>query len=137
MFLTWQVDQPRQNYQLGIFDQRTDLMCGCGGLRMCEADSTIAVFGIELTPEMWGRFGLAMEAAMALIDYGFDILQLERIIGSTASGNTRVEKLARWFGAVMVNSRPGPVWMNARGWHEVDWAIDRATWTSSVNRQRN
>jgi ribosomal-protein-alanine N-acetyltransferase len=136
MFLAWQADQPRQNYQVSIIGRRVDRLIGCGGLRIRTADPTIAVFGIELSPSVWGRYGLAVEAVAALIGYGFDRMQLERIIGSTASANTRVEKLARWFGAVIVNSRAGPDWMSTRGWHEVDWAIDRATWTSSDYRLR-
>jgi hypothetical protein len=31
-------------------------------------------------------------------------------VGDTASGNNRVEKLARWFGADIVAQRPGPKW---------------------------
>lgn len=135
-FLAWQADQPRQNYQVGFIDQRTDRLIGCGGLRIRQADPTIAVFGIELSPVVWGRYGLAVEAVAALIDYGFDTMHLQRIIGSTASANTRVEKLARWFGAVIVESRAGPGWMSTRGWSEVDWVIDRATWTGSVKGQR-
>lgn len=130
LFLTWQAEQPRHNYQVGIFDRQTGRLCGCGGIRIREAEPTSAVFGIELTPDDWGRYRLAVEAATALISYGIDTLHLDRIVGTTASGNRRVEKLARWFGASIVDSRPGPDWMNARQWREVDWAIDKATWTA-------
>ncbi len=135
-FLAWQADQPRQNYQVGIFDRKTGRLCGCGGVRISATDPTIAVLGIELTPDDWGRYRLAVETVTALIDYGFDTLQLERIVGATASGNTRTEKLARWFGAEITDSRPGPDWMLAKGWNEVTWSLDRTTWTHSAYRRR-
>jgi ribosomal-protein-alanine N-acetyltransferase len=56
------------------------------------------------------------------------MLNLTTIVGDTASGNRRVEKLARWFGAEIVAEREGPAWMRARGWREVDWALQRPKW---------
>jgi ribosomal-protein-alanine N-acetyltransferase len=101
-------------------------MLGCGGLR--NVDDDVAVLGIELAPSEWGRFRLALDASTALVQYGFETLNLTSIIGDTASGNRRVEKLARWFGAEIVARRTGPDWMQARGWQEVDWTITREAW---------
>jgi len=44
------------------------------------------IYGLE--PAYWGR-GLATEAARAMIEYGFDQLSLESIVGSTDAANTR------------------------------------------------
>jgi len=44
------------------------------------------IYGLE--PAYWGR-GLATEAARAMIQYGFDQLSLESIVGSTDAANTR------------------------------------------------
>ena len=130
LFLEWQQENPRINTQLGIFELRTGRLLGCGGLR--RLDDSVAVFGIELSPSDWGRFRLALDASIALVRYGFESLGLETIIGDTASGNRRAEKLARWFGAEIIASRPGPAWMQVRGWKEVDWAITKQTWDSST-----
>ena len=73
---------------------------------------------------------------VALADYGFDTLGLGRIVGSTASGNRRVTKLANWFGAQIVASREGPAWMTARGWKEVDWALNREDWAASARKRQ-
>jgi hypothetical protein len=51
--------------------------------------------------------------------------------------NKRVEKLARWFGARVVAQRPGPAWMQVRGWQEVDWALGRTEWTEASRRFRS
>lgn len=134
LFLAWQGDEPRSNFQFGIFDRRNALLCGCAGLR--KSNDNVAVLGIELAPSEWGRFRLALDAAAALLEYGFGTLGLDTIIGDTSSGNNRVEKLARWFGARIVARRAGPEWMQARGWQEVEWALGREDWEKSGRRSR-
>lgn len=134
LFASWRRASPRENHQLGVFDVATRRLCGCAGLRQAGAPPGVAVLGVELTPDDWGRYRLAIDVADALLAFGFDDLGVSSIVGDTASGNRRVEKLARRFGAEITASRPGPAWMAARGWHEVDWTIDRDRWTSSRRR---
>lgn len=126
MFLQWQQEEPRVNIQLAICEIATGKLLGCGGLRKKNDD--VAVLGLELAPSEWGRYRLALDASHALLQFGFENLKLAAIIGNTASGNHRIEKLARWFGARIVARRPGPDWMQARGREEVDWEIRRETW---------
>jgi ribosomal-protein-alanine N-acetyltransferase len=134
-FLSWQ-KEPRENFQLDIFEKATGRLCGGVGLRLRDAASGTAVLGIELAPDDWGRYRLAIETAGTLIDHGFAEFGLERIVGNTASGNRRVERLARWFGARIVARRPGPEWMAARGWQEVAWALTRQGWADSGRRSQ-
>lgn len=126
LFLKWQGETPRTHFQLGIIELQKGKLLGSAGLR-CSGSGT-PVLGIELAPDEWGRFRLALHVADALLSYGIGDLRLETIIGDTASGNRRVEKLAKRFGARIADSRAGPSWMQARGWREVDWALDRADW---------
>jgi len=134
--LSWQQEVPRRNFQLGIIERADGRLCGCAGLRMRGAPEGAAVLGIELTPDDWGRYRVAIEVATALIDYGFDALKLDRVMGDTASGNRRVERLARWFGADIIARRPGPAWMETRGWEEVDWSLSRETWAQVQQANR-
>jgi len=136
LFSVWRQQSPRQNFQVGIFERTSSRLCGCAGLRQSGQPEGTAVFGLELTPNDWGRYGVAIEVACALIDYGFQALGLHTITGDTASGNSRVEKLARWFGASIVDRRDGPAWMTARGWKEVDWGLPRGAWEASPARRR-
>jgi [ribosomal protein S5]-alanine N-acetyltransferase len=135
LFSAWRQQNPRQNFQIGIFERTCSRLCGCAGLRQAGKPKGTAVFGLELTPDDWGRYGVAIEVACAFIEYGFFSLRLHTITGDTASGNSRVEKLARWFGAAIVDRRDGPAWMSARGWDEVDWALSRAAWEASPGRR--
>jgi ribosomal-protein-alanine N-acetyltransferase len=128
LFLSWRQENPRQNYQLGIFERSTGRLCGCAGLRTSGSTERHAALGIELTPSDWGRYRLAVEVARALVAFGFRELGLDLILGSTASGNRRAERLARWFGAEIIAQRTGADWMKARDWVEVDWALSRSRW---------
>jgi hypothetical protein len=56
-------------------------------------------------PSWEGRYRMAIEIVNALLEYGFFNLDLHIIVGNTASGNTRVERLAFWFGANIVARR--------------------------------
>lgn len=136
LFRMWQEQNPRQNFQVGIFERPSSRLCGCAGLRQEEKPKGTAVLGLELAPDAWGRYGMAIEVASALIEHGFHALDLNTIIGDTASGNIRVERLARWFGAVIIDYREGPGWMKARGWQQVDWALSRDAWATSPGRRR-
>jgi [ribosomal protein S5]-alanine N-acetyltransferase len=48
--------------------------------------------GYRLVPEAWGQ-GFATEGARALVDYGFDDLDLDRIIGVTHPGNRASQRV--------------------------------------------
>jgi ribosomal-protein-alanine N-acetyltransferase len=74
------------NYQLGIFDHGTSLLCGCAGLRIVKPGTAIG--GIELTPAHWGRYRLAIDVAAAVVEFGFSALRLAEILGSSTSGNS-------------------------------------------------
>ncbi len=136
-FERWRSERPRQNYQLGAFrrDQAGTLV-GCCGLRAAGCPDGTAELGVELAPDYWGRYGYAVEIVRALLDFGFGTLRLGEIRGVTASGNTRVARLASWFGARVTATRPGPDWMTARGWQEVEWRVTRAEWERSPAARR-
>jgi ribosomal-protein-alanine N-acetyltransferase len=126
-FLAWAAERPRRDWQLAIV---------AGGRLLGTAGLRGEVLGIELTPDAWGRPGLAVGVVAALLDFGFGTLGLPRILGDTASGNRRVARLATWFGGEVVSHAPGPGWMAARGWEEVVWCIAREAWLPSPRRAR-
>lgn len=129
LFWKWKEEVPRANFQLGIFED-TNHLCGCAGLRSATAPSMQAELGIELAPEQWGRYRLALDTAGALIEYGFRELQLNTIFGKTDSANRRIEKLSRWFGATITESRSGQEWTGERGSNEIVWKLERGDWNN-------
>jgi ribosomal-protein-alanine N-acetyltransferase len=135
-FTAWQKENPRRNFQLGVFQRSNGRLCGSAGLRDVDRDQKTAILGIELTPDDWGRYRLAIDVVSALLEHGFLNLDLHTISGQTASGNRRVERLARWFGAQLIEQGAGPEWMTTRGWQEVVWTVPREDWVTSKSRQR-
>lgn len=129
LFLEWQVDHPRLNYQLGIFERQSGTLVGCGGVRLKTEQQSVAVLGLELAPENWGRYKVALEVGERLASFAFDELHVDMLLSDTSSGNSRVTKIARRYGAAQIAEREGPAWMSARGWTEVDWALTREQWS--------
>ncbi|MGH6842497.1 MAG: hypothetical protein ACREDV_10470, partial [Methylocella sp.] len=43
--------EPRENFQVGVFDSVTGRLCGCAGLRKTGQPHDTAVLGSELTPD--------------------------------------------------------------------------------------
>lgn len=131
-FERWRSELPRQNYQLGAFSRdQAGTLVGCCGLRAFGCSAGEAELGVELAPDYWGRYGYAVEIVRALLDLGFGTLGLDEVRGLTASGNSRVTRLAGWFGARVTAARPGPAWMADRGWQEVEWRVTRPEWERS------
>lgn len=127
-FRQWASESPRCNYQLAIVDRRNMALIGCGGLRQDGHNFEQAELGIELAPQVWGRFAYAVEIGKALVDFGFRDLGLKEIIGISVSANLRVSRLAKRYGFLMVGTRPSPNWMRERGWSQIEWQLKRESW---------
>jgi ribosomal-protein-alanine N-acetyltransferase len=133
-FLAWARASPRRNWQLALAlrGKPLELRGSCGLRERTDAPGS-AEFGLELTPDLWGR-GYATEAATAIFDFGFGDLNLESVRGHTVSGNVRVERLVRRLGFQPVGSEAGPAWLADRGWTRVWWRLDRAGWMRCQER---
>jgi ribosomal-protein-alanine N-acetyltransferase len=130
LFNSWAEQRPRLNYQLAIVrNEKPRTLIGCCGLRQAGSQPGMAELGIELAPEYWGRYKYAVEVMIALVEFGFDELELQEIYGSTVSANSRVARLVESFGATAV-IQPTPAWMSRRGWRKVEWHVSRGQWES-------
>jgi RimJ/RimL family protein N-acetyltransferase len=128
-FRRWGAAHPRRNHQLAVVSrvEPAELLGSCG---LRGEGSGRAEFGIELAPASWGR-GYATEAARALLAFGFCELALEEIRGRSVSANVRIASLCRRLGMMMVGTRPGPAWMQTRGWSQIEWRVTRASFEAS------
>lgn len=90
-------------------------------------DADRAEFGIELAPRWWGH-GYATESARAILGFGFRELGLQEVRGVSVTENARVTSLAQRLGFTVLGRRPGPAWMNARGWSQTEWKLTGELW---------
>ena len=101
----------------------------CGLKRLPDLDEVDV--GYRFLPKYWGR-GLATEACIASLDFGFTTLQLERIIGLVAPENAAsirvLEKAGmKHAGEVVYDGRPALRYVKRRP----PITLDLANWKSS------
>jgi ribosomal-protein-alanine N-acetyltransferase len=128
MFTQWAGERPRRNFQLAMAPRREpEELLGCCGVRGHGLDAGRAEFGIELAPQWWGH-GYATESARAILEFGFRELGLHEVRGVSVTENARVTSLAQRLGFTVLGRRPGPAWMNARGWSQTEWKLTGELW---------
>lgn len=137
MFQDWATHQPRQNYQLAVVHREAPhRLVGCAGVRRTGLPPGHAELGMELAPEYWGRHAYAVEIGRAMLDFAFRELGVGVVSGSTVSANTRILRLAVWFGAEMVATSPVGKGLAARDWRNVEWRITRERWQHRASHLR-
>lgn len=99
LFRQWAAENPRKNHQFAVICRKTGRLVGCSGLRAANCPQDSGELGIELSPDLWGRYGSAAEIAGALLDFGFSELGLVEIFGDTTAENHQAARLASFLGA--------------------------------------
>jgi RimJ/RimL family protein N-acetyltransferase len=128
MFLAWQAEEPRQNYQLAIVERAASpALIGCCGVRQKGFEAGVAEFGLELASQCWGR-GLASEAARAMLAFAFQDLGAREVLAVTVTQNHRVARLLERLGFRACGTRDGAGWMRERGLSETEWRLSAAQW---------
>ncbi len=127
LFIRTAQTKPRHDYTLAIVERDSSQLIGCCSLRTAGQKAGYAEFGMEVSPNFWGR-GLAAEAAREMIRFGFEALSLDEIRGVSVTANRRVERLVTRLGFVNLGEHDGAPWMTARGWTHTVWALTKATW---------
>lgn len=82
--------------RLAIVLSSSGELCGGIGLRI-EAEQGRAELGYWIGVPYWGQ-GIATEASLALVNYGFETLRLHRVFASLVSGNIASAKVLQKIG---------------------------------------
>lgn len=84
--------------QFAVVTREENRLIGyCGFFRQVVDEITEIEIGYRLHPAYWNR-GLATEAARAVRDYGFDVLELERVISLIHPDNHASRRVAEKVG---------------------------------------
>ncbi|MCO5070759.1 MAG: GNAT family N-acetyltransferase [Rhizobiaceae bacterium] len=99
-FLTWQVEQPRENYQFAVTsrDDPTGYV-GNVGLRTRGLPSGEGELGIELIPAWW-RQGAASEIMRSFVAWAQDSLGIRTFVAETVPENVAANRLAEAVGMI-------------------------------------
>ncbi|WP_164852331.1 GNAT family N-acetyltransferase [Rheinheimera riviphila] len=79
-------------------EKSTGLVVGIAGLRPAPEHDSFA-FGYRILPEYWGR-GFATEAATTLLQYGYGMLQLDKIVATVFPKNLASQRVLEKLGLV-------------------------------------
>ena len=96
MFVQQQTERPRRKFQFAITFPNEDRVIGNCGIRRKPENDWEADIGYELSLEYWNR-GYATEAALAVVNFGFQTLKLHRISAWCIAANTALHACwRRW-----------------------------------------
>lgn len=104
MFMAWQDESPRLNYQFVVCHKADDmrLIGSCGiradSIRANNRAALEADFRIELARPYWCKNRFAIEIASMVITWAFSELQLTDLTANTALSNTVAARLAKCGG---------------------------------------
>lgn len=129
-FIAHQAQNPRFKFQLAVTLKETGKLIGNCGVRKESADAQVASIGYEFAPDHWGR-GYATEAARAVVDYGFRVLELHRIWAECVADNTGsahvLEKLGMRLEGRLRHSKA----FKGRWWDDLIYGILDSEWGSA------
>ena len=91
------LEMPRRGFELAIQYKDNEKVIGGVGLAVKDQIFATAMLGYALNREYWGR-GIASEASLAMLKFGFLELELHRIFATCDTRNTASEKVLQKCG---------------------------------------
>lgn len=116
MFLSYQKERPRRNYQLAVTLKTSGRLIGNCGVRVNDPDLREANIGYELASRYWGK-GYATEAARAMLRFGFADLGMHRIWATTIAENIGSARVLEKLGMHLEARQREKEWIKDR-WHD-------------------
>lgn len=127
MFIDWQKQHPRSKYQVAIVQKAENYLIGNCGIRKMYPYSQMADLGYELHPDYWGR-GYATEAAAALLQYGFETLQLRSIWAECISENLGSKRVLEKIGMTFESTQRHNMLIKGQWYDTLRFQISRDEW---------
>jgi ribosomal-protein-alanine N-acetyltransferase len=115
---------PRTKFQLAITLKDGTLIGSCG---VRTEQPGLASIGCEVGRE-WHGSGFAREAGLALLDFGFRELQLDKVYAETIPENLAALRLCRSLGLRLATEQVGARTFKGRSWNTAIYELSRAEW---------
>ena len=130
MFIDQQAETPRREFQLAIALADDNLVIGNCGIRRKPDNDWDADIGYELAPELWGQ-GYATEAALAMVRFGFQELELHRISAWCIAENTASARVLEKVGLRLEGRLREKRYFKGRWWDTLLYGLLKSEWRDS------
>lgn len=114
-------------FRLGLILKDNGQLVGTIGFYGINREHKRAILGADLDPAHWGK-GLATEAVLALIRYGFEDMELNRIEASADPDNVHSIKLIESTGFIKEGVKRQLDWYKGAFHDDVFYSILREDW---------
>jgi RimJ/RimL family protein N-acetyltransferase len=133
-FLDWQDERPRRRFQFAVALPDDGRLIGSCGIRRKEDNDREADIGYELAPEHWGR-GYATEAALAVVEFGFSELRLDRISSWCIADNTASAGVLERVGLRQEFRLREYEYFKGRWWDTLLYGLLESEWRASATER--
>ena len=130
MFVDQALERPRTKYQFAVLSRSGELMGSCG-VRLEGAGR--ASVGCELA-RTWHGSGAALEAAEAVIDFGFRTLNADCVYAETLADNKAALRLCGALGMRIEPERTARTFFRNRWWTTVVLSMSAHRWRENESR---
>jgi RimJ/RimL family protein N-acetyltransferase len=125
--------EPRLEYVFGVELREEPGMLGTVGLYLRPADPDQAMLGYAYGSPAWGR-GIATEAALAVVELGFDVLGLRRIWASCDPDNTASRRVLEKVGMTIEGLLRADMIIRGDVRDNLVWGILEPEWRERADR---
>ena len=134
MFVNQQAKRPRRKFQFAITFPDGERVIGNCGIRCKPKNDWEADIGFELAADHRGR-GYATEAALAIVNFGFQELALHRISSWCIADNTASARVLERVGLRLEGRLRENEYFKGRWWDTLLYGLLESEWrTSAANR---
>jgi RimJ/RimL family protein N-acetyltransferase len=127
MFVQQQAERPRRKFQFAITFPNDDRVIGNCGIRRKPENDWEADIGYELAPAYWSR-GYATEAALAMVNFGFQTLKLHRISAWCIAANTASARVLEKVGMQLEGRLRENEYFKGRWWDTLLYGLLESEW---------
>jgi len=127
MLIDWQNESPRTKFQFAIVLPETKRLIGNVGIRKRDVKTYQADMGYEMDPREWGN-GYATEGAAAILNFGFEQLQLHRIWAQVIADNLNSVRVLEKIGMRQEGRLRENEFFKGRFWDTMIYGILKVEW---------
>lgn len=127
MMIGWQIEQPRQRFQLAITLREGSPVIGNVGIRINDPRLREANIGYELDSNYWRR-GYATEAARAMLTFGFESLKMHRVYAHCVAENEASWRVMERLGMTREGREREKEWIKNRWYDRLTYSILAHEW---------